>query len=184
LSVPGGYRSFALSGVPGTGKSRTARELGRRYRVIEVAELARQWGLARADRGGLEVDLTAVRRRFRDRPPDADVIVGHLAHLLPIRDVIVLRCRPLELLARLRRARRGTPEDRHANFVAEALDVVLVEALGPGRRVWEIDTTRRSPGAVARAVRRTMSERPPPRRGTVDWLADPSVTAHLLDRPS
>lgn len=172
---------FALTGVPGTGKSRTGRLLAHEFRVREVGTLAEEWGFARRTRGGLTVDVAAVVRRFRRDPPDLDVVVGHLAHLLPVQDVIVLRCCPLELVRRLRRARRGTPHDRAENFRAEALDLVLVEALRPGRRVWEIDTTDRSPTEVARAVRRTMERRPVVRRGKVDWLADPRVTAHLLD---
>ena len=112
-----------------------------------------------------------------------DLVVGHLAHLLPVHDVIVLRCHPLELERRLRAADRGTPAERHENFVAEATDVVLREALGPRRRVWEIDTTRRPVGSVARAVAERLRRRGPPAFGKVDWLADPRVTAHLLDPP-
>jgi adenylate kinase len=110
-----------------------------------------------------------------------DLIVGHLAHLLPVKRVIVLRCHPLELRARLRRARRGTSAERHANLVAEATDVVLVEALAAGRHVTQIDTTGRSTASVAREVLRRWKA-PHWSRGTpVDWLSDPSVTEHLLD---
>ena len=173
----------ALTGVPGTGKSATAAALPPGLCTVEVGDLALNWRLARrSSDGSITVDLTRLRRRFRREPPNVDVVVGHLAHLLPVQDVVVLRCHPEVLLRRLRHARRGSPRDRRENYVAEALDLVLAEALGPGRRVWEVDTTNRSPAAVARAVRRLLRERPPSRYGGVDWLADPRVTAHLLPR--
>ena len=174
---------IALTGVPGTGKSAAAAELAPVVRSVEVGELARGWGVARRSPGGaLTVDLGRLRQRFRRRPPEVELVVGHLAHLLPVRDVVVLRCHPDVLLGRLERARRGSRPDRQENYVAEALDLVLAEAVQPGRRVWEVDTTDRSPPAVARIVRRLLRVRPPSRYGTVDWLADPRVTEHLLPR--
>ncbi len=171
----------ALTGVPGTGKSATAARLASPLRAIEVSELALEWGLAHRRGGALMVDLAGMRRRYRRNPPPVDVVVGHLAHLLPVRDVLVLRCHPDVLAGRLRRARRGSARDRRENYLSEALDLVLVEARRPGRRVWEVDTTHRSPEGVARIVSRVLQRRPPPRYGLVDWLADPVVTEHLLE---
>jgi len=108
------------------------------------------------------------------------VLVGHLSHLLPVRDALVLRCHPVELLARLRKARRGSASDRRENVLAEATDVVLQEALGRRRRVWELDTTGRSVADVAREVDRILRDRDGPHHGAVDWLADPLVTDYLL----
>ncbi|MGI0133242.1 MAG: hypothetical protein ACREDK_09205, partial [Thermoplasmata archaeon] len=95
-------------------------------------------------------------------------------------DAIVLRCHPVELARRLARAHRGSARDRQANVEAEATDLVLLEALARHRRVWEVDTTGRSIAEVARQVRSILDHRPPPHHGSVDWLADASVTAHLL----
>jgi adenylate kinase len=180
--VPG---PVALTGTPGTGKSRTAAALPRSIRAIEVGELALRLGAGRRIRHGVEVDLPRLRRALGQRSAWAgvDVVVGHLAHLLPVRDVIVLRCRPTELEARLARARRGSPEERFENFVAEATDVILLEAVESRRRIWEIDTTGRSVTAVARDVARRIRRRGRSRYGTVDWLADLRVSEHLLDRP-
>jgi adenylate kinase len=176
----------ALTGTPGTGKSSVARRLAGRFRVVEVRDLAREVGAVRRRGASVEVDLDALSRAVR-RPAGAgapDLIVGHLAHLLPLKDAIVLRCHPNELLRRLRRSRRGTPADRQANYVCEATDSILTEALRLRRNVLEIDTTNRTVEAVAREVARRLRGKGPARSERVDWLADPAVTAHLLDRPT
>ena len=173
----------ALTGTPGVGKSAVAALLSGRWRVVEVADLALRTGTGRRTRGGVRVDLERLRTRLR-RSPDAggpiEVVVGHLAHLLPVRGAIVLRCHPLALERRLVRARRGRPADRAANVVSEALDLVLVEALGELLPVVEIDTTGLHVAEVAARVDRALRRGVRPRRGHVNWLADPAVTAHLL----
>ncbi|HTW55673.1 MAG TPA: AAA family ATPase [Thermoplasmata archaeon] len=177
-------RAVALTGTPGTGKSAVARALGARVRSIEVADLARSLGAAQRRGRATIVDLPALRRRLRRGRSLAayDVVVGHLAHLLPIDEAIVLRCHPTELGRRLARARRGTPAERRDNVVCEATDRVLIEAVAAGRTVFEIDTTGRSVAQVARAVRARLRRPGAARTGTVDWLADAAVTEHLLDR--
>lgn len=174
---------MALTGTPGVGKSAVARRLGPRWTAVEVADLAIRTRSARRRHGGLEVDLARLRAALRPpgRTDGVDLLVGHLAHFLPIREAIVLRCHPRELLRRLDRARRGTSAERSENFVSEALDLVLVEALRRKVPVYEIDTTGRSVRDVAREVDRRLRRDGPPRHGRVDWLAEPSVTAHLLD---
>ena len=177
--------AIALTGTPGTGKSSVAAALAPRWRTVEVAVLARELGAARGHGRSVTVDVPLLRRRFASVPRAArpDLVVGHLAHLLPIRDVVVLRCRPTELARRLARTHRGSAADRRENYVAEATDVVLSEAVRPGHRVWEVDTTGRSVRAVARAVEGRVLRRGRSSYGAVDWLAEPAVTAHLLDRP-
>lgn len=173
----------ALTGTPGVGKSSVARALAPELRSVEVGALALDCSAGRRIRGGVEVDLdrlaVCVRRRStRDR---FDLLVGHVAHLLPLRDVIVLRCHPAELARRLARDRPRSARQRRENVMAEALDVVLVEARGPGRRIWEIDTTHRRPDEVAREVARRFRRRGPSRYGGIDWLGEPGVSETLLD---
>jgi adenylate kinase len=176
-------RPIALTGTPGTGKTSVARRLSP-LRTMEVAELARAWGVARTLRHSVEVDLPALVRAARAPRAfsEVDVVVGHLAHLLPLRDVVVLRCHPLELDRRLRNAPRGGPSERRENVAAEATDLIRWEALGPGRRVYQIDTTRRSVLSVARDVTRFERSRAPGPTPRIDWLSDPRVTDYLLDR--
>jgi adenylate kinase len=174
----------ALTGTPGVGKSAVAAALRGEFRSVEVGELAGRLGAGRRAGRGWEVDLSRLRTALRRSGAfdGVDLVVGHLAHLLPVRRAIVLRCHPRELERRLARAHRGRAADRRANYVSEALDLVLAEALDGGVPVREIDTTGRRVPSVARDVRRALRERGPGRPGRhVDWLADPTVTAHLLE---
>ena len=119
----------------------------------------------------------------RDRADRATVLVCHLAHLLPVDGAIVLRCHPLELRRRLLRARRGSAADRRANVTSEALDLVAIEARSRHLKVWEVDTTDRSPSVIARRVARLLATRPSPSPPAIDWLADGRVTDYLLRGP-
>jgi broad-specificity NMP kinase len=172
-----------LTGTPGTGKSSVARRL-RPLRAVEVADLALAWSVGRRIPSGVEVDLPALLLRAR-RPgalDGIDVVVGHLAHLLPLRDVALLRCQPVELGRRLRSARRGNVHTRAQNVEAEATDVIRWEAARSGRRILQVDTTHRSVASVATAVATFARTRRPGRTVRIDWLADPAVTDYLLGR--
>jgi len=133
--------------------------------------------------GGLEVDLPKLVRKLRSRPSrfHADIVVGHLAHLLPVRDVVVLRCHPVELERRLRSSRHGDMRSRRENLLSETLNLVTAEAVGQRRRVFEVDTTGRRPSDVAREVASWLRGPRPSRWGRVDWIADPAVTEQLLE---
>jgi len=181
---PARLRRIALTGTPGTGKSAVARALRRDWPSVEIGPWAASVGAGKRVPGGYEVDVGRLRRRMAARSfrPPAPLLVGHLAHLLPVDDVIVLRCHPEELRRRLVRGHRGTAADRAENYVSEAIDLVLLEAIRPGRRVYEIDTTGRTVREVARDVARRLEHPGPSDYGRVDWLADAAVTEHILAR--
>jgi adenylate kinase len=150
---------------------------------VEIAELARSELGASSNGGSVEVDLPRLGRWITEHPPQGNptVIVGHLAHLLPIASVILLRCHPRELSRRLRKGRELSADERNDNVWAEATDVILFEARRRRRRIWEVDTTRRTPMQVARRIADLIDRPPPPTRRFVDWLGEPTVTEHLLD---
>lgn len=177
-------RWVALTGTPGTGKSRVARELVGPVAVAEVADLALATGTGVLSDQGVSVDLARLARHLPSASPGPypALAVGHLAHFLPVDTAVVLRCHPVELYRRLQRANRLTAKERQANFVAESTDFVLAECTSIGLDTWEVDTTNRPPAAIAREVRSILRRRPERRRAPVDWLADPTVTARLLTR--
>jgi adenylate kinase len=179
IAAPG--HRVAITGTPGTGKSSVARGLPASWQAVEVGDLAVRLGAGTRRASDVLVDLPKLGRALRrSSMGERLVLVGHLAHLLPVREVVVLRCDPRELGRRLGASRRGSPSDRQENVAAEATDVILLEAIRPGRRIWEVDTTGRRPPDVAREVASLLRRRPPSRYGSIDWLADSDVTDYLL----
>lgn len=157
----------AVTGTPGTGKTTVARsladELGTEY--VDVTERVREDASSGydEDRGVPVADVDALR----DTVPEDAVLDGHVAHRLKPGYVVVLRCEPGALRERL--SERGWREEKvEENVEAEALDLVLAEALGSGAPVFEFDTTEPTPEeAVGRIVRAV--EEDETRHGVVDW---------------
>jgi adenylate kinase len=122
------------------------------------------------------------------------VIEGHLAHLLRADATFVLRCNPIALRKRLR-ARRWRKAKIEENVQAELLDVITAEALDkianrrrairkitrPSRfgkqairpKLYEINTTRKSPEQTARMISRILKSKAYARKfkpGRIKWL--------------
>lgn len=164
----------SITGTPGTGKSSAGSVLASRgRRVIELGDLIREHHLYEGrdeERGSLEVDPDALAERLPSLLPPGDVVlVGHLAHLVPTDLIVVLRCRPSVLVKRLEA--RGWPEAKvRENMEAEALDVILVEAVESGVETTEVDTTNLTTGQVADAVEEILAgEREKYAVGNTDW---------------
>ncbi|AAG19442.1 MULTISPECIES: adenylate kinase family protein [Halobacterium] len=162
----------AVTGTPGTGKTTATGRLDTALDVAHLNDLVGTEGLydgVDADRGSKIVDVDAVRDHFAGRE---DVLVeSHLAHRLDDLDaVVVLRCAPETLATRLQ-DRGDSPEKAAENADSEALAIILSEAVrGHGAdAVYEIDTTDRSPDAVAAAIQAVLDGDREPSAGTVDY---------------
>jgi len=142
----------AITGTPGTGKSSTADALARRgYHVIDLDAAAKELGLAEPDESGtVIVDVEALATRLQV-PTKVAFLKAHYAHRMPVTLIVVLRCHPQELWRRL--AARGWPVAKvRENVEAEAIDVILQEAVEQGPPVFEVDTTTTTPEAAAKEV--------------------------------
>ena len=177
--------TVALTGTPGTGKT-TVSELVADRLGIEVVHLndaireAELFSERDVDRDSLVADLDAVEAWLDDyrataggdRDGEDDLLVeSHLAHLLAVDRIVVLRCHPESLKSRLRE--RGESEASVAeNAESEALDTILATAVDRHGEasVWEIDTTDRAPEAVADDVVAAISGETDPRVGVVDFI--------------
>jgi adenylate kinase len=121
------------------------------------------------ERGCLEADMDALANSLAALDPDETLILeGHFSHHF-VDMAIVLRLSPAALKSRLE-ARGYSASKIKENLEAEALDVILVEAVELCDRVDEIDTTGKSPLQVAEIVEKIVRDdlRLPP--GQVDWL--------------
>ncbi len=143
---------YALTGVPGSGKSSVADELeSRGYDVVRFEDL-----LAGAVSGYDEeadsriVDVEKIK--LKSKP---DIVVGHLAHELGVDAIIVLRADPSIIEKRLR-ARGYSEKKVKENAEAEAIDVITIESLERGKAVYEVDTSGMSIREVADQVEEIM----------------------------
>jgi adenylate kinase len=144
---------IALTGTPGTGKSTCAKLLaGRGYVVASLNDIIKDRKLGKRSKDGcIVVDPVAIRKLI----PHGDIIEGHLSHFLPVDVAVVLRCDPRVLETRLKVKRWKSGKVRE-NAEAEALDVIVIEALDEGKEVYEVDTTSIGPEEVANAVEKVM----------------------------
>ena len=161
---------IALTGTPGTGKTAAAAILAaRNYEVRTVETVARQNDCAAETDEGVEVDIEALSAKMEQNEGERTILDGHLAHLLPNSLCIVLRCHPDLLRTRLEE--RGYTEEKvRENVEAEAIDIILVEALDACKRVFEIDATVLAPEAAADSIERIINGKGDDYLpGRVDW---------------
>lgn len=161
---------IAVTGTPGVGKT-SACSLVRGLRLVRVNELVDEVGAAVGyDRGRKtkEVDVGKLAKAVAKMEGDV-LIEGHLSHFLGPDIAVVLRCSPTMLERRLRKKRWDERKVRE-NVEAEAVDVVLIEALENVPLVCEVDTTDMPVRAVARAIEEIIAgEREKYSAGHVDW---------------
>ncbi len=161
---------MAITGTPGTGKTTLSKELRRMgLLVIDLNGLAREKGLLGeydAIRDTYEVDTDLLDREL----PEGEMIVeGHLSHLLNVDTVLILRCDPRVLEQRLNDRGYAVTKARE-NAMAEALDVILVEALESDAVVLEVDATTASVTDLARVVEDILAgEKVKYGTGNIDW---------------
>lgn len=175
-----------VTGTPGTGKTSATERLADRD-VLHLNEVVEREGLYTErdeERDSLVVDLDALREFVGDR---GGIVESHLAHHLPAEKAIVLRCDPAELERRLRergeseakaKGNTGSTKSPQAlaryareNRESEALDLILSEAVTEHglENVYEIDTTDRTPGEVAREIERVLAGEREPSAGEVTF---------------
>jgi adenylate kinase len=170
----------ALTGTPGTGKSTVAEAMvDRGWRSVELNELAHASGAVTGrddERSTDEVDVDLLRdavvSQLTGEPEDARLLlVSHMAHLMPCDAIVVLRCSPRVLGARLEG--RGWHEAKvRENVEAEAVGVVLVEAMevDPRVPVYELDTTHDDAKTTVLAIEDALAgDTSGMEAGWVDW---------------
>ncbi|MBN1677949.1 MAG: adenylate kinase family protein [Candidatus Thermoplasmatota archaeon] len=161
---------IAVTGTPGVGKTSACSRV-KGVRVVHVNELVDELGLASGydrKRKTKEVDIVKLAKAVAALG-DSILLEGHLSHLLKPDLAIVLRCSPRVLERRLRKKHWPSQKVRE-NVEAEAVDVVLIEAIENVPEVCEIDTTKMKPAQVARAIESILAgERQKYRVGNVDW---------------
>jgi len=155
----------ALTGTPGTGKTTVCEIISehsqyrKQFYIVDLNKLILDEKLYTGKdeaRDTYIADMDKLEERVKEIinqvPEGVDVLMeGHLAHLLHADAIIVLRAHPVALRKRLGKKNYSFKKIQE-NADAEALDVILVEAVERNKNVFEIDTTNMNPLAVVKAV--------------------------------
>ena len=164
---------IAISGTPGTGKTSLANLLG--FEVRHLNELAQEYELYSGcdiKRDTVEVDLEKLKKvvqNIKTEEEDILIVEGHMAHLMPVDRIIILRTDP-QILERRLEKRGYSGEKIEENLEAEALDVILVEAVETGKDVSEIDTTHLPQTRVEEEAKDIILGNKPGSFGNINWL--------------
>jgi len=168
---------IGITGTPGTGKTSASALI---EGVLDLNELIKGEGLYLGTdeaRDSLIADMDAAYDRVCEIAQGRGgnlVIEGHLSHHVSD-SAIVLRLAPDELERRLM-ARGYSGAKISENALAEAVDVILIEAVDWCDKVYEIDTTGKTVDEVADAIRGVLDaidrgiEIEGYEPGSVDWL--------------
>jgi len=168
---------IAITGTPGTGKTAVSAILKRHgWQVLDLnKEIVRNKLYTGRDtkRKSFIADMPAVQRFVKKNIKSGDwLVVSHLSHLLPasmVDAVIVLRCRPDRLRLRLK-AKRWSKAKVNENFEAELIGLIAVEARQKHRKVYDIDTTKRTAKQSAALIGKVLKGKGERYRTTIDWL--------------
>lgn len=170
---------IALTGTPGVGKTSVAKILEKKYRVINLIDLALEKGFVLdydKKRNSYIVDIDELKNHLRKTMKKSNnyILEGHLSHLIDFSDmVIVLRCRPDILRKRLKE--KGWKQEKiEENVEAEILDIILSEAVEIHgiRKVFEIDTSDKTVEEVAKITEELIEGKLDYERykvGKIDW---------------
>jgi adenylate kinase len=162
----------AVTGTPGTGKTTATDRVETDLSAVHLNDVIRERGLTTGhdeERDSAVADIDAVADWLADR--EDLLFESHLAHRFGADRVVVLRCHPETLEQRL--DERGEPASTVTeNAESEALDIVLSAAVDRHGTdsVYEIDTTERSPAAVATEIERVIAGEREPTAGTVSFV--------------
>lgn len=175
---------IGITGTPGTGKTSVTKLLAEDslYQVIHLNELIREENLyseVDTERDCVVADMDLVYSRvldLQDRTYNVTIVDSHLSH--HIADIaIVLRTSPQRLKERLEKRKYSVDKVRE-NVEAEALDIILAEAVDWCEKVFELDTTEQTLERtlkdikeIIKGIRRGGTEELEElyRPGSVDW---------------
>ena len=143
-----------VSGTPGTGKTEVAKIIAKHYdyEYVAIGE-HEEYVVDKTDIKIIDVNLMIKwLKKKQDNSKRPLVVDSHLSHYYPpdrTKMCIITRCDPAELKNRLKQ--RGYPEEKiKANLEAEAMDLILQEALAEGHKVHEVDTTHKTANTSAK----------------------------------
>ena len=170
---------ISISGTPGTGKSKTARELAKLLDayLVSVNSLIKKKKIRCGYDRKLKcrvIDTKSLQKAVdREKKQKTNIIESHLAHFLKADFVVILRTNPKTLKKRLEK-RKWSAKKIKENVHAEILDEITIEALERHvkSKIVEIDTSIRSPKQTASLIKKLLNNyrlQKKYRAGNIDW---------------
>ncbi len=163
---------IAITGTPGVGKSVVAKKLSKLigYESLDLNKIIKKEKLYSgydSKRKSYVVDIRKLKSRLI--MGNDTIIDGHLAHFLKADKVFVLRCAPKVLIRRLAK-KKWNKAKVEENLEAELIGVIATEARERYKKVYDVDTTRKSPAAVARLIAKIIKGSAKGYRKIIDWI--------------
>jgi len=162
---------ISITGTPGCGKSTVSKILAKRLdlkhiNINRIIKSKRLYSSYDKKRRAYIADIRKVRTYTKKL--DDVVLDSHLSHDLNPDMVFVLRCRPYELEQRMKKRswRRAKIEE---NLEAEIIGSISWEARQKNKKVFDIDTTKRTPLQVAKKIESYIKGRSK-KSENIDWL--------------
>jgi|TARA_B110000438_G_scaffold266413_1_gene280467 adenylate kinase len=142
----------ALTGTPGTGKTSISKLLN--TKVVNLSDYYEEASEGKTEFGEWLLDLDKLNRLVKDLKLEDGFYEGHTSHTLDdLEMVLLLRCDPLVLRERLTK-RNYSKEKINENLEAEALNIILDEALDhiEAEKIFQLDTTHLNPQESSKKV--------------------------------
>lgn len=174
-----------ITGTPGTGKHTISRLVAKKMglELVDVRQAAVEAGLARRNRGVLEVDVAQLKNVLYKQVPKDSLLVGHLAPYVVSKSRVeaaaVLRRSPYSL-SRVYRERKYQRKKSLENLGSEILGVTYYDTLKifGRKKTFQFDTTDTAIRETARRVE-SLFAKGSAKEDNVDWLASVSSRGDL-----
>lgn len=153
---------IAITGTPGTGKTKTSQELSKliNYNILDINEYSKTHNLIKGKdkkRKCTIIDEKKIKKES-EKIEENTIIEGHLSHYCKVDLIIVLRTHPKELKKRLQS--RNWPEEKiKENIESEILDIILIEAYEKNKNTYELETTKSTPKKIAKKIKQLIEKK-------------------------
>ncbi|MBS3055760.1 MAG: adenylate kinase family protein [Candidatus Aenigmarchaeota archaeon] len=167
----------SITGVAGTGKTVVSKLLAKelKWKFIKLDNLAKRKKLFLfydKERRTHVVDMKRLKKEFNKESRKYDNVVTEslYSHLFPSDILIVLRCNPKILEKRLKRKYSWSTKIKE-NLEAEMINLITEEAMEIKKRVYEIETTHKTPKQTVKSIREVINGKTAKyKAGRINWL--------------
>lgn len=167
-------KAILVTGTPGTGKTSIAKGIAEYYDYEYILISGHKDYVSEIVKGVKLIDVDKMIKWIKERQERSEKVIiidSHLSHYYPkelTRMCFVTRCDPAELRMRLKKREYNNKKIR-INLEAEAMDLILQEAIKEEHRIHEINTTHRSTKSSMQEAISVLEEKKKKSYGSVNF---------------